>query len=53
MKKKSEKVRKTKKKVVSLPATTYPIHEIRMFGFRINKENYNRLWRWDTLEEVS
>lgn len=52
MKKKSEKVRKTRKKVVSLPAITYPTHEIRVCGFRIKKENYNRNWRWDTLEDV-
>lgn len=52
MKKKSEKVRKTKKKVVSLLPTTYPTHEIRVCGFRINKEKHNQLWRWDNLENV-
>jgi hypothetical protein len=48
----SKKIRKKKKKVVSLPATTYPTHETIWCGFRINKVNHNRLWRWDTLEDV-
>lgn len=53
MKKSRRKIRRLKRKVVSLPLITYPTHEIQMCGFRINKEKHNRLWRWDTLEEVS
>jgi hypothetical protein len=47
-----KKIRKKGKKVVYLPATTYPTNETTFCGFRIIKANHNRLWRWDTLEDV-
>jgi hypothetical protein len=51
MKKRSKKIRNRDKKVVSLPATIHST-ETYICGFRINKEKHNRLWRWDTLEDV-
>lgn len=45
----SKKTRKKPKKVVALhTAIVYPT----FCGFKLIKENYNRLWRWDTLAEV-
>lgn len=52
MKKSLRKIRNKKKKVVSLPATTYPNSDLLFCGFRIIKEKHNRLWRWDNLEDV-
>lgn len=51
MGKKSKKTRKKQKTVVSLLPTTV-LNEVTICGFRINKEKHNRLWRWDTLEDV-
>ena len=45
----SKKTRKKSKKVVALQAAVvYPT----FCGFKLIKENYNRLWRWDTLHDV-
>ncbi len=49
----SKKTRKNKKKVVSLPATTYPKYVPTFCGFRLIKANHNQLWTWDTLESVA
>ena len=43
----SKKIRKKKKKIVHLPTSNVPT----FCGFPINLKNYNRLWRWDTLED--
>lgn len=48
----SKKSRKKQKKVVYLQTkvtTSVPT----WCGARINLKNYNRLWRWDTLEDVN
>lgn len=47
----SKKIRKQKKKVVYLPATTFPTTPM-WCGFPLNLQNFNRLWKWDSLEDV-
>lgn len=42
------KKRKNKKKVVPLYSTSIPT----FCGFRLVKKNINRMWRWDTLEDI-
>lgn len=47
--KKRKKIGKSGVNVVYLQsAITTPT----ICGFRVNKLNHNRLWRWDTLEDV-
>lgn len=50
MKKSSRKIRKQKKKVVYLQSSSK--HEPTFCGARLVVANHNRLWRWDSLEEV-
>jgi len=51
MKKTSKKIRKKAKKVVSLQSIVTNKYET-FCGFRLVAANHNRLWRWDTLEDV-
>ena len=51
MKKKLKKIRKKSKKVVSLQSVSQR-NEITWCGARLVTTNHNRLWRWDSLEEV-
>lgn len=49
----SKKSRKKAKKVVYLQAQVFPKFTPTWCGFPLNLQNYNRLWRWDTLEDVN
>lgn len=51
MKKRWKKIRKKPKNIVSLQSVGSR-NEATWCGARLVKANHNRLWRWDSLEEI-